>query len=108
MSDDFYVDTHELTMLARAFDTRAYDLSSAVKSFQGRTGAEQIYDGFGLLTESEEVTSAYIELAADMADSLEKVARHFDEVGQALKGNAKNSEASDDALADLFKGGRKQ
>ncbi|GGZ39345.1 type VII secretion target [Streptomyces poonensis] len=106
MSHDFYVDAQELTRLARAFDTRAYDLSSAVRSFQGKTGAEQISDGFGFLTESEEVTSAYIELSAEMADSLGKLARHLDEVGQALRDNARNSEASDDALADMFRGGK--
>jgi methyl-accepting chemotaxis protein len=106
MSDDFFIDPQELTKLANAFDTRAYDLSSAVRSFQSKTGAEQIHDGFGLLTESEEVTSAYIELASEMAGSLEKLARHFDEVSQALKDNSKNSEASDDALADTFKGGK--
>jgi uncharacterized protein YukE len=107
MPDDFSIDPQELTKLAHAFDTRAYDLSSAVKSFHSKTDAEQIHDGFGLLTESEEVTSAYIELASEMAESLGKLARHFDEVGQALKTNATNSEASDDALADLFKGGKK-
>lgn len=107
MSDDFYIDTQEMAKLANAFDTRAYDLASAVKSFQGKTGAEQIHDGFGFLTESEEVTSSYIELATEMADSLGKLAQHFDEVGQALKDNAKDSEASDDALADMFKGGKR-
>lgn len=54
----------------------------------------------------EEVTAAYVELAAEMAVSLGELARHLDEVGQALRGNAKNSEAADDALADLFKGGK--
>lgn len=106
MSGDFYIDPQEITKLANAFDTRAYDLSSAVKSFQSQTDAEQIHDGFGLLTESEEVTTSYIELASEMARSMGKLARHFDEIGQALKTNAKNSEASDDALADMFKGGK--
>ncbi|MEU9174877.1 hypothetical protein AB0D34_45200 [Streptomyces sp. NPDC048420] len=107
MPDEFYIDPQEMTKLANAFDTRAYDLSSAIKSFQTKTDAEQIHDGFGFLTESEEVTSAYIELASEMSESLGKLARHFDEIGQALKTNAKNSEASDDALTDLFKGGKK-
>ncbi|CAL9504880.1 hypothetical protein SUDANB6_03524 [Streptomyces sp. enrichment culture] len=107
MPDDFYIDPQELTKLANAFDTRAYDLSSAVRSFLGKTDAEQIHDGFGLLTESEEVTSAYVELASETAASLEKLAHHLDEIGQAFKTNAKNSEASDDALADMFRGGNK-
>ncbi|CAM5401556.1 hypothetical protein [Streptomyces canus] len=106
MSGDFYLQPQELAELGDAFGTRAYDLASAVKNFQGRTGDEQIHDGFGFLTESEEVTAAYVELAAEMAVSLGELARHLDEVGQALRGNAKNSEAADDALADLFKGGK--
>lgn len=107
MSDKFHIDPQEVTKLANTFGTRAYDLSGAVKSFEGKTGAEQIHDGFGFLTESEEVTSAYIELAAEMTESLGQLARHFEDVGQALKTNAKNSEAADDALADMFKGEKK-
>ncbi|KQV95480.1 hypothetical protein [Streptomyces sp. Root369] len=106
MSGDFYLQPQELAKLASAFDSRSYDLSSAVKGFQAATDAEQIHDGFGFLTESDEVTSAYTELASEMAELMGKLARHFDEVGQALKNNAKNSEARDDALADLFKGGK--
>ncbi|MFF4032987.1 hypothetical protein ACFYZ2_25080 [Streptomyces sviceus] len=107
MSGDFYLEPQELTKLGNAFGTRAYDLASAVRSFQGKTGAEHIHDGFGFLTESEEVTSAYIELAAEMAVRLGELARQFDEIGQALKVNATNSEAADDTLADLFKGGKR-
>jgi hypothetical protein len=106
MSGDFSLDPQELAKLAGGFDTRAYDLASAVKVFERATGAEQIHDGFGFLTESEEVTSAYVDLAAGMAESLGNLARHFDEVSQALKDNAKNSEASDETLAGLFKGGK--
>ena len=107
MPDDFYVDPQEMTKLADAFDSRAYDLASAIKGFRTKTDAEQIHDGFGFLTESEEVTSAYIELATEIADSLDKLSRHFDEIGRSLKTNAKNSEAADDALADMFSRGKK-
>lgn len=106
MSGDFYLDPRELANLAGGFDTRAYDLASAAGVFERATGAERIHDGFGFLTESEEVTSAYVDLAAGMAESLGNLARHFDEVSQALKGNAKNSEASDETLAGLFEGGK--
>ncbi|MEW2564569.1 hypothetical protein [Streptomyces griseorubiginosus] len=106
MSGDFYLDPQEMTKLAGAFETRAYDLASAVTAFEGTTGAEQIHDGFGVLTESEEVSSAYVELATEMVESLGNLARHFDELNQAVKHNARNSAAADDALADLFKGGK--
>ncbi|MER6285863.1 hypothetical protein [Streptomyces sviceus] len=107
MSRDFHLHPQELKRLGNAFGTRAYDLAGAVKSFQAKTGAEHIHDGFGLLTESEEATSAYIELAEEMVVRLGELARHFDEVGQALKANATNSEAADDTLAEVFKGGKR-
>ncbi|MER6245217.1 hypothetical protein [Streptomyces griseorubiginosus] len=107
MSGDFCLQPQELAALGDAFGTRAYDLASAVTSFQQRTGAEQIHDGFGFLMESEEVTESYVELAAGMAVALGGLARHLDEVGQALRDNARNSDAADDALADLFKGGKR-
>lgn len=107
MSRDFFLHAQALTELGNAFGTRAYDLARAVRGFEGRTGAEQIHDGFGFLTESEEVTSAYVELAAEMASALGNLTCHLDEVGQALKTNAQNSAASDDALADLFGGGQR-
>ncbi|WP_030315636.1 hypothetical protein [Streptomyces sp. NRRL B-3229] len=106
MSGNFYLDARELGQLAGAFDTRARDLASAVKVFERRAGAEQIHDGFGFLTESEEVTSAYIDLAAEMVEALGSLARQFEAVSQAAQDNAKNSEAADDALAGLFEGGK--
>jgi acetyl/propionyl-CoA carboxylase alpha subunit len=107
MSGDFYLHPQELAKLGSAFGTRAYDLASAVESFQAKTGSEHIHDGFGFLTESEQATTAYIELAAETAVRLGELARHFDEVGQALKANAKNSETADDTLAEVFKGGKR-
>ncbi|MFE1841460.1 hypothetical protein [Streptomyces sviceus] len=107
MSRDFHLHPQELKRLGNAFGARAYDLAGAVESFQAKTGSEHIHDGFGFLTESEQATTAYIELAAETAVRLGELARHFDEVGQALKANAKNSEATDDTLADLFKGGER-
>jgi biotin carboxylase len=107
MTGDFYLDPQEMAKTADAFRTRAYDLASAVRVFERATGAEQIHDGFGFLTESEEVTSAYVDLAVGMAEALGNLARQFDSVSQALQDNAKNSEAADDALAGLFKGGKR-
>jgi len=106
MTGDFYLDPQEMAKLAGAFETRAYDMASAVRAFERATGAEQIHDGFGFLTESEEVTSAYVELAAGMVESLGNLARNFDELSRAVKDNARNSATADDALAGLFKGGK--
>ncbi|WP_406477152.1 hypothetical protein [Streptomyces platensis] len=107
MPGDFYIDPQELDKLAKAFESRAYDLSSAIKTFRSKTDAEQIHDGFGFLTESEEVTSAYIELSSDMTESLGKLARHLDDVSRSLDKNSKNSQAADEALEEMFKGGKK-
>ncbi|MFI0512935.1 biotin carboxylase [Streptomyces canus] len=106
MTGDFYLDPQEMARLAGAFETRAYDMASAVRAFEQTTGAEQIHDGFGLLTESEEVTSAYVELASQMVESLGNLARNFDALSRAVKDNASNSAAADDALVGLFKGGK--
>lgn len=104
MADGMYIDEAQLNKLAKSFETHAYDLEQYVKEFVGKTGEEQIHDGFGLLTESDEVTSAYIELAAHMAKSLGNLHRHLDAIGDGMKGNAKNTESADDAMAEMFKG----
>ncbi|MFC8363253.1 hypothetical protein ACFUIY_25675 [Streptomyces griseorubiginosus] len=106
MSENFYLDARELGQLAGAFDTRARDLASAVKAFERGAGAEQIHDGFGLLTESAEVTSTYVDLAAEMVEGLGGLARQFEAVSQAVQDNARNSELADDALAGLLEGGK--
>ncbi|MFD7297888.1 hypothetical protein ACFV9W_31780 [Streptomyces sp. NPDC059897] len=104
MADDMYIDESELKKLGKSFETYAYDLESYVKEFSSKTGSEQIHDGFGVLTESEEVTSAYIELAEHMVQSLGNLQRHLDDIGAGMNENARNTESADDAMADLFKG----
>lgn len=56
--------------LARKFELQAYDLRDYLKKFEEKTGEEAITDGFGVLTESEEVTSAYIAYSADVASAV--------------------------------------
>lgn len=104
MADDMYIDESELKKLGKSFEAYAYDLESYVKEFNSKTGAEQIHDGFGILTESEEVTSAYIELSEHMVRSLGNLQRHLDDIGAGIRENANNTESADDTMADLFKG----
>lgn len=104
MADDMYIDAVQLNKLGKSFETHAYDLEQYVKEFAGKTGDEQIHDGFGLLTESDEVTSAYIELAEHMVKSLGNLHRHLDAIGGGMRDNAKNTESADDAMAAMFKG----
>ncbi|MCZ2528028.1 hypothetical protein ACFW9F_09635 [Streptomyces sp. NPDC059506] len=104
MSEEVLIDPGELRKLGKLFESYGYDLRQYLKDFKEDTDAETIHDGFGVLTESEEVTSAYIELAKEMSDALEGLHRHLDDVGRAMCDNAKNTEAADDALGDIFKG----
>ncbi|MFJ6608432.1 hypothetical protein [Streptomyces lydicus] len=104
MAGDMYIDAAQLTKLGKSFETHAYDLEQYVKEFSGKVGEEQIHDGFGLLTESEEVASSYIELAEHMVKSLGNLHRHLDGIGGGMRGNAKNTEAADDVMAEMFKG----
>ncbi|MFJ4716063.1 hypothetical protein [Streptomyces sp. NPDC088785] len=105
MADGMYIDGAGLTRLGKSFEAYAYDLESYAREFRSRTGSEQIHDGFGVLTESAEVTSAYIELAEGMAASFDGIRRHLDEIGAGLRDNAHNTASADGTLADLFHGG---
>lgn len=55
------------------------------------------------MTESEEVTSAYIELSGDMEKTVEGLQKHLDKIADGIKQNAKNTEAADEALSGIFK-----
>lgn len=104
MSSDMYIDEGELTKLARSFESHATDLDKYLKTFKGATDAETIHDGFGFLTESEEVTSAYIELSEHMSTALGGLTRHLDAISSKIRQHGHNTEAHDDAMADIFKG----
>ncbi|MFD8565971.1 hypothetical protein [Streptomyces sp. NPDC057694] len=104
MADGMYIDGSELKRLGKSFEACAYDLESYARKFSSRTGSEQIHDGFGVLTESEEVTSAYIELGEHMVKSLGNLQRHLDGIGAAMSDNASNTQSADDAMADQFHG----
>ncbi|MGW3014175.1 hypothetical protein ACWC9R_35890 [Streptomyces sp. NPDC001219] len=97
-----YVDHGELVKLARSFEQHSYDLEKTLQKFTAETGEEAITDGFGVLTESEEVTSAYIEYSADVAGAMKAVYTHLDEIGAALKQVGKNTEVNDQGVGALF------
>lgn len=88
--------------LARKFNLQAYDLRAHLKKFEAETGEEAITDGFGVLTESAEVTSAYISYSADVASAIKVVHEHLDRIADALRKVNKDTEATDDDLAVLF------
>ncbi|MFF4504199.1 hypothetical protein [Streptomyces sp. NPDC001401] len=88
--------------LARKFELQAYDLRSYLKKFEEQTGEEAITDGFGVLTESEEVTSAYISYSADVASAMKVVHEHLDKIADALRKVNRDTEVTDDDLAVLF------
>ncbi|MFF4962154.1 hypothetical protein ACFY2Z_35120 [Streptomyces sp. NPDC001222] len=88
--------------LARKFELHAYDLRAYLKEFKEKTGEEAITDGFGVLTESEEVTSAYIAYSADVAAAMRAVHEHLDKIADALRKVNRDTEVTDDNLAVLF------
>lgn len=104
MPDEFYIEHDAVAGLAKEFRTQAEELGDQLAKFKPKTDGEAIHDGFGLLTESEEVTSAYIKLANDMSKSVEGLQKHLDSIADGLKRNASNSEKSDEAMENLFKG----
>ncbi|MEU6098688.1 hypothetical protein [Streptomyces sp. NPDC047079] len=104
MTDDgtAYYEAQAGRELARKFELHAYDLRSFLKEFQEKTGEEAITDGFGVLTESAEVTSAYISYSADVASAMRVVHEHLDKIADALRKVNRNTEVTDDDLAVLF------
>ncbi|MEU3986787.1 hypothetical protein OG301_22595 [Streptomyces platensis] len=97
-----FVDHAELMKLAKSFEQHSYDLESTLKKFVAETGEEAISDGFGVLTESEEVTSAYIEYSTDVAGAMKSIYTHLDAIGAGLKQVTANTEANDQGVGALF------
>ncbi len=72
--------------------------------FKPKTDAEAIHDGFGFLTESEEVTTAYIDLAEHMTEAIRGLQEHLYDMADSLSDNSRNTAAGENALEGLFKG----
>ena len=104
--DEFYVDPEAMKKLAKSFESHAYDLQSHMKTFQSKTGEEAITDGFGLLTESEEINQAYIGHSEDVRQAMEAVYRHLDAIGAALRQVTKSTETTDENVSRLCLAGR--
>jgi len=100
------VDAAALAKLAKSFEAYGSDLESYIKEFQAKTDSEVIHDGFGVLTESEEVTSAYIEMSQHMVESLNALRQHLDQIGDGLRTVRQNAVATDESLATGFGQGR--
>ncbi|MEU8783894.1 hypothetical protein [Streptomyces sp. NPDC048637] len=95
-----------LSRLAKSFEAYGSDLESYVNEFQSKTDSEVIHDGFGVLTESEEVTSAYIEMSTEMVESLNALRQHLDHVSDGLRTVQRNATETDESLATGFGKGR--
>ncbi|MGY4972982.1 hypothetical protein ACWGCC_27850 [Streptomyces nigrescens] len=100
------VDAAALARLSKSFESHGADLESYIKEFQGKTDSEVIHDGFGVLTESEEVTSAYIEMSTDMVETLHELRRHLDQISQGMRQVQQNATATDESLSTGFGQGR--
>ncbi|MGW1958237.1 hypothetical protein ACWCPI_36750 [Streptomyces sp. NPDC001920] len=104
MSDGFYIGHSALGRLSGAFKREADALGEQLAKFKPKTDAEAIHDGFGFLTESEEVTTAYIDLAEHMTKAIRGLQEHLYDMADNLSANSRNTAAAENALADLFKG----
>ncbi|MGG7575748.1 hypothetical protein [Streptomyces sirii] len=100
------VDAAALSKLAKSFESHGSDLESYLKDFRSKTDAEVIHDGFGVLTESDEVTSAYNEMSTDMVETLNALRRHLDQMSQGLRTVQQHATATDESLATGFDQGR--
>ncbi|MFJ9855185.1 hypothetical protein [Streptomyces sp. NPDC101150] len=100
------MDAAALSKLSKSFEAHGSDLESYIKEFQGKTDSEVIHDGFGVLTESEEVTSAYIEMSTDMVETLNDLRKHLDQISQRLRQVQQNSTETDESLSTGFNQGR--
>ncbi|WP_028814819.1 hypothetical protein [Streptomyces flavidovirens] len=88
--------------LARRFEMQAYDLRAHLKKFIQETGEEAISDGFGFLTESDELRTAYIEYSTDAADAMKRVHQYLDAVADALRKVNRDTEITDEDVSVLF------
>ncbi|MBT2413102.1 hypothetical protein J7I94_21490 [Streptomyces sp. ISL-12] len=88
--------------LAKDFELQAYDLRAYLKKFENETGEEAISDGFGLLTESDEIRNAYIEYSTTAASAMKAVYEHLDVIADALRKVSQNTEVNDGETAVLF------
>ncbi|UJB40130.1 hypothetical protein [Streptomyces sp. A1-5] len=57
-NNESLVDSAALSRLAKSFESYGTDLESSTRDFRSKTDSEVIHDGFSVLTESQEVTSA--------------------------------------------------
>ncbi|WP_244313434.1 hypothetical protein [Streptomyces zinciresistens] len=101
-SEESFYDSDSVRRLARQFELQAYDLRDYLKKFAQRTGEEVITDGFGVLTESAEVTSAYVGYADDATAAMKVVHEHLDRVADALRKVNRDTEVTDDDVSVLF------
>ncbi|MET9516912.1 hypothetical protein [Streptomyces sp. NPDC002994] len=88
--------------LAREFELQAYDLRAHLKKFIQQTGEEAISDGFGFLTESDELRTSYVEYSTDAADAMKLAHLYLDVIADALKKVNRNTEITDEGVAVLF------
>ncbi|MFJ7078171.1 hypothetical protein [Streptomyces sp. NPDC098781] len=104
MSDGFYIGHSALERLSGAFKKEADELGERLAKFRPKTDGEAIHDGFGFLTESEEVTTAYIDLADHMTRAVQGLQDHLYDMADNLSDNSHNTASAEHALEDLFKG----
>lgn len=103
MADDTtYLADNAGRNLAKKFEMQAYDLRSYLKEFESKTGEEAITDGFGLLTESDEVNAAYIGYSKGAVEAIKFIHEYLDLIADSLRKVNDNTKTTDEGMAALF------
>ncbi|MDT0381008.1 hypothetical protein RM572_19830 [Streptomyces sp. DSM 42041] len=102
MADEAYYADGAGRSLAKKFETQAYDLRAFLKEFETKTGEEAITDGFGVLTESDEINKAYIGYSDTAADAVKFIHEYLDQIADSLRKVNENTEVNDEGMAALF------
>jgi uncharacterized protein YukE len=91
-SDESRMSHAAVAELGRSFERQAYDLERYAGVFERAAGVDV----------GGEAAAAYEALAEQVQDAFGELHRRLDTIGAALVATARNSEASDDALARAF------
>ncbi|WP_274916634.1 WXG100 family type VII secretion target [Streptomyces sp. WZ-12] len=100
--EHFSIHPEPVTALAKDFTASADHLDSRVSDFAKR--AENVDDAFGVMSESTEVLSQYVEMTRHTATSLQELCTGLRNYGSGLHHTMASYQGADIAQAQQFGG----
>lgn len=100
--DHFFIQSTRITALSRDFTHASSDLGTEIDGFA--TSAENVNDAFGVLSESTEALTKYVEMTQATVTSLRQLQQHLEKYSEGLKQTVTNYQAGDQAQAQSFGG----